>query len=42
MANEEFFQRTELLLGPATMRALARTRVLLVGTGGVGAMMVFL
>ncbi len=36
MGNEEFFQRTELLLGPATMRALARTRVLLVGTGGVG------
>ena len=36
MENEEFFQRTELLLGAATMRALAQTRVLLVGTGGVG------
>ena len=36
MANEDYFQRTELLLGAPAMRALARTRVLLVGTGGVG------
>ena len=36
MENEDFFQRTELLLGSAAVRALARTRVLLVGTGGVG------
>ena len=36
MANEEFFQRTEHLLGTAAMCALERTRVLLVGTGGVG------
>lgn len=36
MGNEEYFQRTELLLGAAAMRALAQTRVLLVGTGGVG------
>ena len=36
MENEDFFQRTELLLGESAMRALARTRVLLVGTGGVG------
>ena len=36
MENEDYFQRTELLLGAPAMRALARTRVLLVGTGGVG------
>lgn len=36
MDNEGYFQRTELLLGAETMRALARTRVLVVGTGGVG------
>ncbi len=34
--NDGFFQRTELLLGEAAMRALARTRVMVVGTGGVG------
>ena len=31
-----FFQRTELLLGAEVMRALADTRVIVVGTGGVG------
>lgn len=36
MDNEGYFQRTELLLGEETMRALSRTRVLVVGTGGVG------
>ena len=36
MGNESFFQRTELLLGMATMSALANTHVLVVGTGGVG------
>ena len=30
------FQRTELLVGRAAMRAFAATRVLLIGTGGVG------
>ena len=36
MENESFFQRTELLLGTNAMRALAKTRVIVVGTGGVG------
>ena len=36
MENENFFQRTELLLGATAVRALGQTRVLLVGTGGVG------
>ena len=36
MENADFFQRTELLLGAAAMDTLAQTRVLLVGTGGVG------
>lgn len=36
MENESFFQRTELLLGADTMRALAKTHVIVVGTGGVG------
>ena len=36
MENEGFFQRTELLLGAEAMRALAKTRVIVVGTGGVG------
>ena len=36
MENKDFFQRTELLLGESAMRAHARTRVLLVGTGGMG------
>ncbi len=36
MENESFFQRTELLLGADAMRALAKTRVIVVGTGGVG------
>lgn len=36
MDNEGYFQRTELLLGEETMRALSRTRAIVVGTGGVG------
>lgn len=36
-ATSPIFQRTELLVGSAAMDALARTRVILFGTGGVGA-----
>ena len=36
MGNEGFFQRTELLLGAEAMRTLADTRIMVVGTGGVG------
>ena len=35
-ADDGIFQRTELLVGRPAMRAFAGTRVLLVGTGGVG------
>lgn len=35
--SSPIFQRTELLVGSSTMNALARTRVILFGTGGVGA-----
>jgi tRNA A37 threonylcarbamoyladenosine dehydratase len=34
--NDYAFNRTELLLGPAAMAALARTQVCVIGLGGVG------
>ena len=36
MGNEGIFKRTELLLGAEAMDALARTRVIVFGVGGVG------
>ena len=36
METDSLFSRTELMLGPETMRRLAATRVALFGTGGVG------
>ena len=36
MGSEDLFKRTELLLGAEAMDALARTRVIVFGVGGVG------